>query len=149
MAGNLKPLLQKQFQVQITGIGTPIFFTKVTAPKVMREVANYNDGQTGVIRKLTGFVEYENVTLTKTYDGVNDKALYAWFNSQQAPNAPKFVVTITPVTNDQSGSVPAGAATLSLTDCEVVSLSFPSVDRTGSGTSEIVLEIIVNGFSYQ
>lgn len=143
----LKPITVRSFLVTISGLGNT-YFTKATSPKESREVVEYQDGLTGTVRKMVGFTTRDNVTLSKPFYAVEDKALVNWYQNQKKTNAAKFVVSITPVNPDLEGSKIAGAATLTLVGCEVVSLKMPDIDRMGSGTAMVELELLYDDWSF-
>lgn len=142
----LKPITQQQFVVLIDQL-TSTYWSKVTSPKESRVQAEYNDGSTGTTRKVAGFTSRENVTLTKAFDPVADKAIIAWYNGLKGSStggtgtgATPFAVSITPVTNTYQGTTITGV-TITLTGCTVVSLKMPEVDRTGSSAAMLELEV--------
>ncbi len=143
----LKPITQQQFVVLIDQL-TSTYWTKVTSPKESRVQSEYNDGSTGTTRKVSGFTTRENVTLTKAFDPIADKAIITWYNSSKgsastgtsSQGVTPFTVSITPVTNTYQGTTITGV-TITLTGCQVVSIKLPEVDRTGSGTAMLELEI--------
>lgn len=142
----LKPITVRSFLVTISGLGST-YFTKATAPKEAREVTEYQDGLTGTVRKMVGFTSRDNVTLSKPFYAVEDKALVNWYQAQKKAGAAKFVVSITPVNPDLEGTKIAGAMTITLTGCEVVSLKLPDIDRMGSGTAMLELELLHDDWS--
>ncbi len=143
----LKPITQQQFIVLIDQL-KETYWSKVTAPKESRVAADYNDGSTGTTRKVLGFTNRDNVTLSKAFDPVADKAVLAWYTSYKgggssantASSATPFTISITPVTNTYQGATIAGV-TITLTGCQVISAKLPEVDRTGSAVAMIEFEI--------
>lgn len=148
--GNLRPISQKQFMVNITGGASELnlLFTKVTAPKESRETYDYNDGNRGTTYKAVGFTQRDNVTLTKPFNPEEDKRLVNWYKEQQKADAQAFSVAIKPVNADASGTLFANSGTLVLLQCEVVALKMPDVDRMGNGVAMIELEVIYKDWSY-
>ncbi len=144
----LKPVTQKQFLVILDKL-TDTYWTKATAPKETREVVEYNDGQTGNIRKALGFLNRDNITLSKPFDPAADKALMAWYENirKNGTTAEGFTVTITPVNNDMAGTTISGV-TITLTGCQVVSFRTPEVDRAGSAIAMVELELLYDDISF-
>lgn len=145
----LKPTMQKQFLVLLDQL-KETYWSKVTAPKETRDVAEYNDGQTGKTRKVLGFTNTENITLSKAFDPVADKAIVDWYSNRKkdAGKAEKFSISIQPINADYQGSVISGGITITLTGCQVVSFKAPDVDRLGTGMSMIELEVCYDDISF-
>ena len=144
----LKPILQKQFLVIIDKLQAT-YWTKVTRPKKSRETADYNDGQTGTIKKVLGFTSLDNVTLSKPFDPEKDKAITDWLTQmdKNVGNGERFSVSIQPVAADTQGTVIKGA-TFTLTGCQIVSFSAPEVDRMGSSMAMLDLEICYDDLTF-
>ena len=147
MAGNLQPITVKQALITIEGITA--YFTKVSAPKEKREDVSYNDGQRGQTFKVTGFVELENITLSKSFDPVQDKALVAWYKARKNTLDQAFSVTVQPVTADVQSTPITGGGTFVLSGCKVVSFKYPEFDRLGSGLAMLEIEIAPESVTYQ
>lgn len=139
MPSNLKPVAKKQFVLTIEGVAGN--FTKCTAPKVTREENQYNDGQTGQTRTHLGFTTVEKVTLSKNYDAVADKVMISWLEETLRTNR-IFTATIQPIQADLAGTVITGSGTFMLTECQLVSVTYPEADREGSGLSMFSLELV-------
>lgn len=138
MATPLEPLSIKQYLVSMGGVQA--LFSKCTAPKVMKGETKYNDGQTGVMKTHLDFLEYEKVNLTKNFSASQDGTLLD-FVKDKMETGEKVDVTIQPVKADKAGSAVPGAKTIVLMGCQVVSVTYPQVDREGSGLSTLVVEL--------
>lgn len=143
---NLKPVQQRQFLVTIDGLQA--FFTKATAPKETRGSSTYNDGETGITRKHLGFLELDDVTLSKPFDPAQDKALVEWWNKQKEDPS-NVTVSIQPVKADTKGSPIPGASTLMLTECQVASFTYPAVDREADGMAMLEIVLVPGSITYQ
>lgn len=145
----LKPIMQKQFLVLLDQL-SETYWSKATAPKETKDVAEYNDGQTGKTRKVLGFTSTDNVTLSKGFDPVEDKKLLEWYSNRkkEAGKEEKFTLSMQPINSDYQGSVISSGATITLTGCQVVSFKAPEVDRMGSGLATIELEICFDDISF-
>lgn len=144
----LKPITQKQFLVILDKLATT-YWSKATSPKESRDVADYNDGQTGTVKKALGFLSRDNITLSKAFDPDADKAITTWYAEMQKNGTPNdgFNVSITPVKNDLAGTTLKGI-TLKLSGCQVVSLKLPDVDRMGNGVATIELELCYDTLAF-
>ena len=134
----LTPQSVKQYLVTMGGLTA--YWQKATAPKWMRNETQYNDGQEGVIRTHLDFVSFEKITLTKNYDSEKDGTIID-FCLERRESGERFEVTIQPVKPDKAGTAAPGK-TLVLQDCQIVSVTYPSVDREGTGLSTLLVEII-------
>lgn len=145
----LKPILQKQFLVIIDQLQTT-YWTKATRPKVTRETADYNDGQTGTVKKMLGFTSRDNITLSKPFDPTADKAITDWYTELQKNESEdrRFSVSLQPVQADRQGNTIKGV-TITLTGCQLVSFSAPEVDRMGTSAAMIEIEICYDDISFQ
>lgn len=144
----LKPILQKQFLVLIDQLKES-YWNKATSPKESREVAEYNDGQTGVTRKVLGFTSTENVTLSKPFDPIQDKFITDWYTDykKNVGTKDRFTVSIQPVQNDYQGNTIKGV-TITLTGCQIVSFKAPEVDRMGTATAMLEIELCYDDLSF-
>lgn len=143
---NLHPIQQRQFLVFIDGVQA--YFTKVTAPKETRPRSNYNDGEKGLTRKHIGFLELDDVTLSKPFDPAQDKALIQWWEEQKK-NPQPVTVTIQPVNTDVEGTPIQGAGTLVLTECVAAEFTYPSVDREADGMAMLEILLVPGAVTYQ
>lgn len=143
---NLKPITSQNFVVTISGAaglsGTHLF-TKATAPRFSRTGASYNDGQTGQELMVFGFSQRQNLSIAKPYDPVADKALETWAQSimEKPPANAEFTLTIQPVQSDIAGTPIPSAQARVFTGCQLVSVRMPDVDRQGTSTAMIEMEV--------
>lgn len=143
----LKPLSVKQFIVTLAssaGATSGILFNKITAPETAYGTFEATDPSAGVIETYTEFAKVNNVTLTKHFEGEND-ALYSWFDSYKTTvPRPEVSVTIQPVLPDTNGTPYPGSRTIQLLRCKVVRIQHaPAIDRDGSGSGMVELELAV------
>ena len=135
----LTPQSTKQYLVSLGGVQA--YFTKITAPKWMKAETKYNDGQTGTMKTHLDFLDLEKVSLTKNYDAAKDGAIDQALKTRRE-SGEAFEVTIQPVLADKAGSPVPNGKTIVLQGCRVVSVTYPAVDREGSGLSTMIVEVI-------
>lgn len=143
---NLKPITVQNFVVTISGasgLSGTFLFTKATAPRLSRVEAPYNDGQTGTEQMTYGFSRRDKITISKPYDPVADAALEEWAqNMLEKPTATSdFTLTVQPVQSDIAGTAYPGAKARVFTGCQVTSFRGADVDRQGSATAMLEIEI--------
>ena len=142
----LKPVMTKQFLVVLDGVSAK--FSKCSGISETRDSADYDDGETGQTFTHLGFIKLEEVTLSKTFDPVADKALVDWWVQQKkAPT--DFTVTIQPVQADTQGTAISGSRALILQGCQVSSFRHAEVDRTGSGIAMLEIRVYPKAVTYQ
>lgn len=133
---------QKAWLVQVKDL-TAIYFQKLTAPKINFETYKFTDASKGLIRTHVGFPDPQPVTLSLLYDPKNPDhvAFISFCDSVKKGEKEPFVVTCTPVKIDASGSVAQGARSVSLTGCQVTSITYPGSDRESNSPSMMELEL--------
>jgi hypothetical protein len=142
MATALKPISQKQAVITISDI-SDTYWISIKGGRVSREKVKYNDGKKGIIQTLTGFIELESLTLTKSFDPSADKTVIAWIKKQlDSPTA--FNVAIQPVKSDITGSVADGAGQILYSNCQLGDHKLPEFDRNSTGLAIIEVEVIFN-----
>ena len=143
---NLKPISKKQFLVTVEGLQAT--FTKCSAPKKTRAESEYNDGSTGQTKRHLDFITNDKVTISTNYDPVSHQAIYQWAE-QRFKDAQRFSMTIQPVNPDLENSPYPGSKALVLTECQVVSVTYPDTDREGSGMATLAIELDPESFTFQ
>jgi hypothetical protein len=135
----LKPISQKQFLVTINQ--AQAYFTKVSGIQESWGTVQYNDGQTGQVRKHTDFLEVADVTLSKPYDPAADQSLIEYLRGLKTTGE-RVTIPVQPVGTGYQADAIDGAKTLVLSECDLISITYPSVDREASAMA--MLEIVVN-----
>lgn len=138
----LKPISQKQAVITISEI-SDVAWTAIRGGRVQREKTTYDDGKSGIIRTFTGFFSFEPVTLSKSFDPVNDQKVIDWIKGQ-VENPTPFNVAVQPVKADLAGTPFDGAKQLLYSNCTIGDYKLPDFDRNSTGLATIEVEVIFN-----
>jgi hypothetical protein len=137
-----KPLSVNSFSVKIT-VGTATinaFFSKCSGLEKTYNTGNYSDGQSNVVYKLPGSVEYSNVTLSKAFTE-DDDAIVTALLAANSSNTDFITVDIQPVYRDGYYTKAIGGS-VSAKYCTLASLKFPDIDTSGSDAA--MLEFVLS-----
>jgi hypothetical protein len=138
----LRPISQKQFHARISDI-SDVFWMTVRGGQIDREKIKYNDGQKGIIQQFAGFIEIADLTLSKSFDPVQDSKVIQWCRKQiDTPTA--FEVSLTPILSDLTGSQVPGSSEIKYSNCQLVGYKMPEADRNSSGLAMIEVTVICN-----
>lgn len=137
----LKPQSSKAWIVQVGGLAQT-YFSKLTAPKVQFENFKYTDPEKRKILTHVGLTEEQPVTLSKLFDPATDQPIIDFCQKAKRGELQPFVVTAQPVKIDVKGSAIAGAKTLTLTNCQVLSITYPGADLESNNPTMLEIELI-------
>lgn len=125
--------------------GIPGYFSKFTGVSYKVNRGRHTDGLTNVSRPLPGGkVEYEDFTLTRTFDPAKDGDLLAWTEAAKSAIEGRDV-TVRPVKRGANGTEPLGTSAWRLYGCYLTSFKSFEVD-TDDGTKPMMIEI---SFAYE
>ena len=126
-------------------------WTSCSAFKFTNNTSKFNDGQSYIMKTLTGSTEYENLTLARPFDpAIHGDFLQTIHEVQEQGKV--FTVTITPgkKSSTSTGFVPSSSnRSLSLFGCELVSLSIYDADGSSADASSMEIVIAPNGHSFE
>ena len=138
----LTVITQKQAKIEIDGL-QGIFWTSIKGGKLSHEEVSYNDGAQGLELVFAGLIKLENITLSKPYDPVNDKAIQDFIEKQRKTKT-TFNVKVTPVNADIEGTPISGGAGTIYNNCMLISYMPPQFDRDGTGLAKVEMVLGLN-----
>jgi hypothetical protein len=144
MAGiKVIPITEADWLVTIEGI-SEAFWQTFSGISDSTGVTEYSDGQSNRLHKLIGPRQVENVTLTKPYNPIGDKALIEWWKRWCSANGEEVTITVQPVRYCPN-AIPYGATTTML-GCKPSSLKYGNVDKTSANIAMIELIFCVDDY---
>lgn len=106
-------------------------------------VSSYNNGVDNVELPLAGLRgRISDITLKKPYSPEEDYLVYAWFERYK-DSQPGVSVSITPISYKSATSEPEVLTAMQVvfTDCIIIDISTPMVDRTSSDVSMLEIKL--------
>ncbi|HEY9835421.1 MAG TPA: phage tail protein [Vampirovibrionales bacterium] len=138
------PITEGDYLVTIEGIAQAYWET-FSGVSDTTQVTEYSDGRSNRLHKLIGPRQVENVTLTKPYNPIQDKAIIEWWRKWCSANGEEVTITVQPVRYCPD-PINHGTATTML-GCKPTSLKYGNVDKKSANISMLELVFAVDDYT--
>lgn len=138
----LTPVTNSQYLVEAPELGS-YYFTSFSGIKDQAQTSTYADGSSSRIYQLKGPRQLQQFTLSVPFDPEQHRSVVEFWKNQPCKTVS---ITVTPVT---CGDEPTAIGPkITITDAQLISLSFAQADRTSANVSMLELGFIANDFTY-